>query len=323
MSLFQSNRKIKIDKKEIPLLTIDESLDIYGNSNAPTSDFGMDIFKTNFSHEGTVLLKIDGLDNSGIPFRCDYYTVILCLGGQTQTRQNHHRFQIPAQTAHLIQPGEIHSFRDTSADFQAYVLLFERAYLSKPDTPTEVLDTLLYADPDKPPKIRLSKEEFPQWLNLFNQLDFEIKGKDKYYHDIVRNQIIHLLYLIRRKRREASFGKNLSRQEQLYWDFTVLIETHFQHKKTVAEYAQAMNLTPKHLSETVKKVTTHTALYFIQERLIHESQYLLVYTSLNVKQIASKLNFDTPSHFVRFFKKQTEATPLHFRRNHSQQLGVM
>ena len=309
MSLFQSNRKIRIDKKEIPLLTIDESLDIYRNNNAPTSGFGMDIFKTNFSHEGTVLLINNGLENSGIPFRCDYHAVILCLGGQTQARQNHHRFQIVAQTAHLIQPGEIHSFSGTSSDFQAYILLFERAYLSKSGTPTEVLDTLLFTDPDQPPEIRLSIEEFPQWLNLFNQLDFEIKGKDKYYHEIVRNLIIHFLYLVRRKRRDASFDKNLSRPEQVYRDFTVLIEAHFQHKKTVSEYAQAMNLTPKHLSETVKKVTNHTALYFIQKRLIHESEYLLVYTSLNVKQIASKLNFDTPSHFVRFFKKQTGDHP--------------
>jgi len=314
MNLFQSNRKTRVDKKEIPLLTIDESLDIYRKSNAPGSDFGMDISKTNFSHEGTVLLVSKGLENSGIPLRCDYYVLILCLGGQTQLRQNHHRFQIGAQTVQLIQPGEIHSFSDTSSDFQAYVLLFERANLSESGISSEMLDTLFYADPNVLPEIRFGKEELPTWLVLFNQLDFEIREKRTYYQDIIRNLIIHLLYLIRRKRSDTSFGKKLSRQEQLYRDFTVLIETHFQHKKTVSAYAQAMNLTPKHLSETVKKVTNHTALYFIQERLIHESQYLLIYTSLNIKQIASKLNFDTLSHFVRFFKKQTGVTPLLYRR---------
>ena len=313
MSLFQSRYKKKIDKKEIPLLTIKQHLDIYDNVHIRPPKLETDAHASDFEPQAVALLNNNGLENKGIPIRCDHYLLALCIKGHADKRQNQHRFQITEYSAHFIQPGEIHSFSNTSSDFEIYLLLFDKSYLSKANPSSEMLDSLLYVGPDNRPDIHLDRKEFDQWKNLFHQLDQEMAGKADYYQQVVRSLIIHLLYLLKRKHSANIKRSRTSRQEQIYGEFRALIESHFQLKISVAEYAELLHISPKHLSETVKLVTNHPALHFIQERVVDESRYLLVYTSLNVKQIASKLNFDTPSHFVRFFKKHTGVTPMRFR----------
>jgi AraC-like DNA-binding protein len=48
--------------------------------------------------------------------------------------------------------------------------------------------------------------------------------------------------------------------------------------------------------------------------MIMESKNLLTYTSLTVSEIAFKLHFSEPTHFIRFFKKETGLTPADFRQ---------
>ena len=315
MNLFKFKSKISHDKKGIPLLSIRECLDIYNDLCTREPEFGMDIFAPDFDPKGVVLFENNGLENQGIPIRCNHYVLVLCLKGRIEGRQNQHEFQLTAHTAHLVHPGEIHSFTNRTPDCKLYIMLFRREYLAKSQLPDKTLDDLLWLDPDLSPLLEFERREFDRLLSQLGQIDFELRSENKFRHHLIRHYIISLLYLIKRKLGTASESLPASRQENILKDFRKLIESNFQHTKTVAEYAELMNITSKHLSETVKKVTKQTALYFIQERIIREAQYLLIYTSLNVKQIALKLNFDTPSHFVRFFKHNTAQTPLKYRRS--------
>ena len=51
----------------------------------------------------------------------------------------------------------------------------------------------------------------------------------------------------------------------------------------------------------------------IQERLIQAAKRKLIYTSDTVKEIAFDLNFNDPSYFIRFFKKQVGSSPNVYR----------
>ena len=50
-----------------------------------------------------------------------------------------------------------------------------------------------------------------------------------------------------------------------------------------------------------------------KKRRRQEAKRLLRYTELSVLEIADKLEFETSTYFVRFFKKATCITPLQFR----------
>lgn len=298
----------------IPFQTITQSLELYKSLHAPAPTFGMDIYSMNFIPKGIVLLSNNGEGNKGIPIRCDHFIIVLCVDGQSHRRINYHRFQITKHSAHIILPGQIHSFSNTTSDFEIYILLFERSYLSQFNIPSPILDNLLNLDGDSNPNMKLDSQEFSAWLSIFKQLDHELHSKKRYHHEIVITHIINLLLRIKRRSYNQSIPPHKSgRQNELFAGFKSLIEQHFQHKKTVMEYADLMNVTAKHLSETVKSLTNYTALFYIHERIVHEAEYLLVYSDLSVKEISHVLNFENPSHFGRFFKKHKGITPLKFR----------
>ncbi|PWJ45017.1 AraC family transcriptional regulator [Sediminitomix flava] len=304
----------KNDKHPIPLQTIENSLALYKHLHAPAPSFGMDIFSEDFEAKDVVILGNNGEGNKGIPIRCDHFVMVLCVSGESHRRINHHRFQIRPQTAHFILPGQIHSFSNTTDDFEIYILLFERSFLAQSKLIAPILDNLLQLDVDCTPSFELTKSEFEDWIHTYQQIAIETKTRDKYYQDILTTHISNLLWKVKRKTASKEHLNNrTNRQEELFTQFKQFIEKYYLEKRTVSEFAELLFISPKHLSETVKEVTNHTALYFIHERMLHEAEYLLVYSSLNIKEIADALRFENPTHFGRFFKKYKAVTPVQFR----------
>ena len=78
-------------------------------------------------------------------------------------------------------------------------------------------------------------------------------------------------------------------------------------------YADILEITPKHLGETIKMTLDKSALHFIHQRIIKEIQYLLVYSDLSIKQIAASLHFENSSEMGRFFKRYEGISPKNFK----------
>ena len=93
-----------------------------------------------------------------------------------------------------------------------------------------------------------------------------------------------------------------------------LIEAQFRTVRGISAYAQQMNLTPNHLNHICKKVLGKTASQLLNERIIIEAQRLLMHTAQSVKEIGYQLGFEDPSYFIRFFKKNTDQTPIAFQQ---------
>lgn len=120
------------------------------------------------------------------------------------------------------------------------------------------------------------------------------------------------------KREKLNFGlkQNYTRAEQICAEFLLLIEEHYWQKRSVKEYANLLDITPKHLSETVKATLHHAALSYIHVRIIKEIQYLLCFGGMSIKQISYALNFETVSQLGRFFKRHEGMSPKAYRLKH-------
>jgi len=92
-----------------------------------------------------------------------------------------------------------------------------------------------------------------------------------------------------------------------------LIETCFQTERNIGFYAGKLAMTPDRLNDHVKRATGVTAGHLLRQRILTEAKRQLVFTRLTVGEIAYDLAFADPSHFGRFFKKQTGTTPQAFR----------
>ena len=92
--------------------------------------------------------------------------------------------------------------------------------------------------------------------------------------------------------------------------------TPYQSIHKVQEYSELLNISSKHLTECVRKNVRKTPLQIINQRLVLQSQRLLLFSRLRIKEIAFNLGFIDTSHFVKFFKKETGESPSEYRERH-------
>ncbi|KXX72628.1 AraC family transcriptional regulator [Flammeovirga sp. SJP92] len=299
----------------IPFQTITKSLQLYQSFHAPQPTFGTDIFNDAITDDDVVILSNNGEGNKGVPMRCDHFIVIMCLRGSAFRRVNHHNFSINANSIHIIKPGQIASLSNISSDFEIQVLLFHQDHIQKLGIQFEVLDKLLSYNESCIPYFELESDSLRIYTQLFQQIESEVKHQHLFKGNIINGHLLALMGHIKsRLYLNKSLEEGTNSQQNLFLSYKKLIEIHFIEKKTVQEYADLLAITPKHLSETIKQLTGQRALYFIHERLINEAEYLLTYTRESISQITYALNFDTVSHFGRFFKKYKEITPVEYRK---------
>jgi AraC family transcriptional activator of pobA len=92
-----------------------------------------------------------------------------------------------------------------------------------------------------------------------------------------------------------------------------LIEEHFRRERHVAFYAERLAMTADRLNDHLKRAAGITAGHLIRQRLLTEAKRQLVFTNQAIHEIAYELAFADPSHFARFFRKNTGTTPQEFR----------
>jgi AraC family transcriptional activator of pobA len=92
-----------------------------------------------------------------------------------------------------------------------------------------------------------------------------------------------------------------------------LVEEHFQKERQLAFYADKLAMTVDRLNDHVRRATGVTAGHLIRQRVLTEAKRQLVFTNQPIHEIAYDLAFSDPSHFARFFRKQTGTTPHEFR----------
>ena len=123
-----------------------------------------------------------------------------------------------------------------------------------------------------------------------------------------------LLARIARDLSEGEAGEARRAVPELLRRFEVLLDRHFLDHWTVSDYADALAVTPTHLSRLARQATGRPASGLIEERMIREARRFLVYTDLPVSAIGFALGFEDPAYFSRVFTRATGHAPRAFRQ---------
>lgn len=105
-----------------------------------------------------------------------------------------------------------------------------------------------------------------------------------------------------------------NRQEEIYRELLQLITQNYVQHRSAQFYAQKLDLTPQHLSTTIRQVTGGTVLDLIAHVVIMDAKAKLKSTNLSVQEIAYSLNFPTPSFFGKYFKRYVGMSPLAYKQ---------
>lgn len=98
----------------------------------------------------------------------------------------------------------------------------------------------------------------------------------------------------------------------------LLMEQDIRMSLTLAELAQAVNLSPSHLYHLFRSEIGMSQTRYLKMLRIKRAKKLLEMTFMSVKEIAAAVGASDGSHFVRDFKKHYNMTPTQYRRS----LGV-
>jgi AraC-like DNA-binding protein len=105
------------------------------------------------------------------------------------------------------------------------------------------------------------------------------------------------------------------RQKDLFNRYVQLVNRFYAAYRSIEAYAAMLHVSKNHLSTVIRNTSGKTPKRLLDERIIVESKNLLLYSSLSVAEIAYKLQFSEPTHFIRFFKKGVGTTPAEFRHH--------
>lgn len=169
------------------------------------------------------------------------------------------------------------------------------------------------------PFISLKNQDVDFYSDIIQKILSEYQNNDIYSRDIIRKYLDILLMKARQLYPESgSIPQNVvpSREWEIYGEFCELVQHHFLEIKSVQEYAERIHLSPKHLSETIKKVSGKSALEVIHQTQVNHARALLRQTHKTVSEIAFDLSFDNPEYFSVFFKRLTGESPSEFRASY-------
>ncbi len=163
--------------------------------------------------------------------------------------------------------------------------------------------------------IKMDDKEIETFSLLEKNIKEELSVSDNYQGEMLRSLLKRLIITATR------MGKKQSEAYQLFSDekmdmirkFSLLVEGNFRKEHEVKFYAEAMNKSPKTLSNFFASSQQPSPLKIIHNRIILEAKRFLYYTDKSAKEIAYDLGFENPEHFSRFFRKNTKKSITDFR----------
>jgi AraC family transcriptional activator of pobA len=138
--------------------------------------------------------------------------------------------------------------------------------------------------------------------------DMEIR--DRMQGEMLRTLLKRLIITITRiaKKQTENYERFTEEKLDIVRMFNLLVECHFKTQHEVQFYANALNKSPKTLSNLFAIFNYPAPSKLIQKRIILEAKRHLQFTDQSAKEIAYMLGFTSPAHFSRFFKQHTGHT---------------
>ena len=215
----------------------------------------------------------------------------------------------------VIVPENMMYASDHIKNCKGYCIHFKSEIL-KPQLSKPLSDEFPFFHFDAPHIINLNEEESEIIQSTFINIIEEHKRTSPEKDFLLCNLILILLYRIREIYRVhvKELKKNTGRRLQIANSFKLLAENKFLATRTVNDYAEMLNISPKYLSDVVNETFGRSPLQMIHDLLLLEAKVQLRSTDKSISEIAYFLKFDDQSHFTHFIKKRTGLSPTVYRR---------
>ena len=168
------------------------------------------------------------------------------------------------------------------------------------------------------PVIRLTDEQAQHLLDDFHRLRDRMNDNHlQFYDKLMGSMCLTMMYDIfeAHAQRDAT-APHTDRTAYIVKQLMALLATGVSRtERDVSYYAERLNVSPKYLSATVKRVTGHSVTSYIDRHTVPILKDFLDDERLSLTQIADLMNFTSLSYFSRYCTKHLGQSPSDYRRS--------
>ena len=250
------------------------------------------------------------------PCRLKAEIFVLCMGGSLEATINLTDYTIRENDFITLSPGSIIQINKIEGKLKLYFMVFSSKFIEGISKTKSIID-LIYITKNHP--ILSLPKEFACIYEEFFTLMMKIYYKEPspYNPEILKCMLLSILYRLSDMYHERPIRSEtaLSRSEEICKTFSHLVIQHYTTERNILYYAKQMNITPTHLSNTVKHVTGKTVMDIISEVVIVDAKAQLKSTNIPIHEISDSLNFPNVSFFGKYFKRLTGMSPQQYRNS--------
>jgi AraC family transcriptional activator of pobA len=271
------------------------------NCNSVNSDFYINTFKNH-------LLTHSFVED---PHRHNFYVLAFFTAGSGTHEVDFDKFKVQPGSVFVLQPGQMHHW-SLSEDIDGYVVFYSQEMYNLYFGQKDIDSFPFYFSVNAKSEIILTDQETVALLPFFEMmlaesLDSKILKKDKILN------LLDIIHIELARKYNETFVIEAHSYNIKVKQFGQLLETKFTQQKAASFYADALNISLKHLNRICNEMLKKTTTQVITDRVILEAKRMLMNKSLTVNEVAERLGYDDYSYFVRLFKKTTAMTPKAFR----------
>lgn len=251
------------------------------------------------------------------PRRSETYSISFLKEGEVISQTGLVRKKITAPAIIALGPSVVRTIKETEDSPKMEIIFFTDDYLLANRTNVFYLMEFDFFENEELHCFGLTEIQAKKIGEIFDLMKQTIQENNFHEQEIIRSYIFVLIHELNSflQTTKTSENHHLEKLPAIVANFKTLLKKEYQNQHTVNFYADKLNITPKHLSEILKKQTGKTAGDWINESVILEAKVLLQNQKYSVAQISEFLNFSDQSVFGKFFKSNTGLTPLEYKKS--------
>lgn len=266
------------------------------------------------------LILTDRISEAPIPqssTRLNFILMAMCKKGKAQYSIDTRQQMVKPGDLMFVSERHVVDNYEASPDFECLCIMLTTEYYHGFVQDVKNVSSLLLFSMNNP-VVPLTNKEIQVFTNYFETIREKMADTSHHYRSpLIKALLLAMFYdmsnVIYRVERQGN--RKHTRAEAIFAHFIRLLEDNFRTLHRVSWYAEQLCITPKYLSEIVKKISLRTPNEWIDSYVILEARVLLKNTTKSIKEITDELNFPNQSFLGKYFKEHVGVSPSEYRKS--------
>lgn len=243
----------------------------------------------------------------------DFHVIHYVTGGRGRHVIDFEYYDVEPGTLFFVSPRQLHLWQ-VEDKLEGFIMAFSEDFLVSSGGPADgLLELEFFHSAVHSPALALSEGHGHLVEEQLRAMRREYAEREKGYVSVLRASFHIFIVQLQRIVAEEMQRTRIRKENRLVRRFKRLVSEEYASQTSIQEYAERLNVSVSRLNETVKDGTGLTPGQIVRNEQVMAAKRLLAHSDLNVSEISFKLNFEDPSYFGRFFKRETGSSPLAFR----------